>query len=164
MHEKNETGLFAICDGMGGEALGEQAAYIAVSGLPEIEAALKANPELSLQEAANSYLLRTNDVLCQQMRWNGGLRMGTTFSALLLRDDTAQTVNLGDSRIYLIRDNQIFQLTRDHTHAQRLLDLGVITQEEAKNHLSYIVCSNLYFFRRTSAASGLFHTLLVAAE
>lgn len=134
MHEKNETGLFAICDGMGGEALGEQAAYIAVSGLPEIEAALKANPELSLQEAANSYLLRTNDVLCQQMRWNGGLRMGTTFSALLLRDDTAQTVNLGDSRIYLIRDNQIFQLTRDHTHAQRLLDLGVITQEEAKNH------------------------------
>lgn len=129
-----EVGLFAICDGMGGEALGEQAAYIAVSGLPELERMLRERPDISLEEIANSYLIRTNDILCQQMRWNDGVRMGTTFSALLLRDDTAQTVNLGDSRVFLVREGQLFQLTRDHTHAQRLQDLGIITREESLTH------------------------------
>ncbi|NHN20596.1 PP2C family serine/threonine-protein phosphatase, partial [Bacillus amyloliquefaciens] len=40
----------------------------------------------------------------------------------------------GDSRIYLIRDGRIAQLTRDHTRAQRMLDDGLITEEEAANH------------------------------
>ncbi len=134
MNEKTDAGLFAICDGMGGESFGDQAAYVAVSGLPEIERMLRERPQVSLSEMANPYLMHTNDILCQQMRLNDGLRMGTTFSALLLREDTAQTVNLGDSRIYLVRSGRLYQLTRDHTHAQRLIDLGIITQEEGATH------------------------------
>lgn len=134
MNEKTDAALFAICDGMGGESFGDQAAYVAVSGLPEIERILRERPQVRLSEMANPYLIHTNDILCQQMRLNDGLRMGTTFSALLLREDTAQTVNLGDSRIYLVRSGRLYQLTRDHTHAQRLIDLGIITQEEGATH------------------------------
>jgi len=65
-----------------------------------------------------------------------GARMGTTFAALLICGDRAQTFNLGDSRIYHVTDGEIVQLTKDHTEAERLVRLGILSPEEASKSAS----------------------------
>lgn len=126
--------LFAVCDGMGGEALGEEASWIGVSGLEQVEQQLRERRDLTFEERLSAHLQNANQLICDRMRRNSGIRMGTTFSALIMRAGTAQTVNLGDSRVYLLRGGALFQLTRDHTHAQRLVDIGIISRTEAEHH------------------------------
>jgi protein phosphatase len=60
--------------------------------------------------------------------------MGTTFSGVMFVDDQAVIGHIGDSRVYLYRDGELRQLTKDHTFVQRLVDLGRITPEEALVH------------------------------
>ena len=60
--------------------------------------------------------------------------MGTTVSALVMVDDYAVIAHIGDSRIYLYRDDALTQITTDHTFVQRLVDSGRITPEEARYH------------------------------
>jgi PPM family protein phosphatase len=60
--------------------------------------------------------------------------MGSTCAVLLLVGEHAHLAHAGDSRIYLIRKGEIRQLTRDHSRAQRMLDDGLITEEEAFDH------------------------------
>jgi protein phosphatase len=60
--------------------------------------------------------------------------MGSTCAVLVLSDEFAHVAHAGDSRIYLIRDGRIKLLTRDHSRAQRMLDDGLITEEEAAVH------------------------------
>lgn len=126
--------LFALCDGMGGEAMGEQASYMAVSGLKEIELHFKQDKGKSFPKLMPRYLARVNESLCQTIRKNKGLRMGSTFASLIIRSNVAQAMNIGDSRIYLFRNGKLSQLSVDHTYAQRLVEMGIITQEEAVRH------------------------------
>lgn len=126
--------LFALCDGMGGEAMGEQASYMAVSGLKEIERHFQQDKGKSFPKLMPRYLARVNESLCQTIRNNKGLRMGSTFASLILRGNVAQAMNIGDSRIYLFRNGKLSQLSVDHTYAQRLVEMGIITQEEAARH------------------------------
>ncbi len=126
--------LFALCDGMGGEAMGEQASYMAVSGLKEIERHFVQDKGKSFPKLMPRYLARVNESLCQTIRNNKGRRMGSTFAALLLKGNVAQALNVGDSRIYLFRNGKLNQLSVDHTYAQRLVEMGIITQEEAAQH------------------------------
>lgn len=130
----DQDALFAVCDGMGGEALGEEASWIGVSGLEQVEQQLRDRSDLTFEERMSAHLQNANQLICDRMRRNSGIRMGTTFSALMMRAGWAQTVNLGDSRVYLVRGGSIFQLTRDHTHAQRLVDIGIISRAEAEHH------------------------------
>jgi len=58
------------------------------------------------------------------------------FAALLICGDRAQTFNLGDSRIYHVTDGEIVQLTKDHTEAERLVRLGILSPEEASKSAS----------------------------
>ena len=60
--------------------------------------------------------------------------MGTTVSALVMVDEYAVIAHIGDSRIYLYRDDTLTQITTDHTFVQRLVDSGRITPEEARYH------------------------------
>lgn len=60
--------------------------------------------------------------------------MGTTLSLLLLHNGAAYVSHIGDSRIYLFRNGTCTKLTRDHTHAQELVDVGLISTSEAENH------------------------------
>src|SRR5690606_22426583 len=60
--------------------------------------------------------------------------MGTTITALLLTGDEFALLHVGDSRAYLWRDGELRQLTKDDTFVQSLVDQGVITTEEARNH------------------------------
>ena len=60
--------------------------------------------------------------------------MGTTLTALLWSGSQLGLVHIGDSRAYLVRDGEVFQITHDHTMVQSLLDDGKITAEEAASH------------------------------
>jgi protein phosphatase len=83
--------------------------------------------EMAIVEA-NQMILRRAD---RDRRCRG---MGSTCAALAVVDDHAHLAHAGDSRIYLIRENRIAQLTRDHSRAQRMLNDGLITEEEAATH------------------------------
>lgn len=131
---ENRRTLFAVCDGMGGEALGEQASYIAVSGLKVLENRFNNVSGQSFPKLMDHYLTRTNDTICQYIQDNAGLRMGSTVTSLLLGHHVAQVVNIGDSMAFLYRDGELHPLTQKHTHVQRLLDMNIITPEEALLH------------------------------
>jgi protein phosphatase len=60
--------------------------------------------------------------------------MGTTFSGILVQGNQVLTAHIGDSRIYLVRDGAVKQLSTDHTFVQRLVEMGRITPEEALVH------------------------------
>ncbi len=60
--------------------------------------------------------------------------MGTTLVAALFCDDIAYVINVGDSRLYLLSDSTLTQITHDHSYVQHLIDSGSLSVEEAKNH------------------------------
>jgi protein phosphatase len=60
--------------------------------------------------------------------------MGTTCTAAAIVQDALYYVHVGDTRLYLIRDGQITKVTRDHSYVGRLVEAGMISQEQAENH------------------------------
>lgn len=134
LDKTTDASLFVVCDGMGGESYGEEASLIAVSGLSAIEDRLRHSTKQDFADLMESYLLMVNQEICDRVRSHNGLRMGTTFSSLLIRQKVVRCINLGDSRIYLFRQGKLKQLTVDQTQAQKLADLGLIPQSEVKTH------------------------------
>jgi len=129
--DDNSTLLIAA-DGMGGEAGGEIAAEITVSKLSEV-CPSKGDiiPQLlQLIQDADSliYNKSSND--------DALYGMGTTATCVLVKDNVAYWVHVGDSRLYLFRNNVLKQITFDQTMAQFLLDEGTITIKEFKDHHS----------------------------
>lgn len=123
----SESGLYAVCDGMGGEQFGEEAALMGVSGLAKI------TPE-EFPARACAYLRAVNADLCRLMRRRGNVRIGTTFVAISIAGDQGRVVNIGDSRCYLYRENSLEQLSHDHTQIQRLISMGFLRKADASKH------------------------------
>ena len=131
---ESQASLFAVCDGMGGEALGEEASYLAVAKLGRLEQLLRRRSDILFETAMADYLREVNADICERTRENHGRRLGSTFSAVFLRDGWIQAVNLGDSPIFLFREGRLHRLSVPQTAAQRLLEMGVITEAEQENH------------------------------
>ena len=123
--------LFAVADGMGGQAAGEVAAQIVVDAL----AKASADGEVSEGRALGQVLEDANRVVIARARADPELRgMGTTCSALLIDGHTAHIAHVGDSRGYLIRDGAFRSLTTDHTAVGQLERDGRLTPAEAAVH------------------------------
>jgi protein phosphatase len=125
--------LFVVADGMGGHAGGDVASAIATTRITEIdeEYASPADAEFALQSA----LIAANSLLAETVFEHPELTgMGTTFSGLIRVGNQVAIAHIGDSRIYLLRDGELSQITADHTFVQRLVDSGRITPEEAAVH------------------------------
>ena len=120
-----KQGLFAVADGMGGQAQGAQAAQAALKALPPKKCW---SPEAVLQAYDAG-----NRAICDQIG-KIGKRSGATLTTLLLADGEAYAANIGDSRCYLYRDGCLSRLSEDHTAVQRLIALGIIEPAEAKTH------------------------------
>ncbi len=139
----DQLGLYVVADGMGGHAAGEVASHEAVEALygmvkrgigklralvdPVEEADMRAACRLmeSAVQAATYFVFSIAEI----DREKSG--MGTTISALLVLGDYAITAQVGDSRIYLVRDGAVEQLTEDHTLIAWQLKQGLITPQEA---------------------------------
>ena len=125
--------LFVVADGMGGHAGGDVASAIALKRITEID---RFDPSAQDAEfALQSALLAANALLAETVFDHQELTgMGTTVSAILRVGDELAIAHIGDSRIYLLRDGELSQITADHTFVQRLVDSGRITPEEAAVH------------------------------
>lgn len=123
---RDDLFLWVIADGMGGYSAGEVASAIAVDHIVNCSVSGKSLPE-SVQEAHYEICRAKKD-------GRGAAEMGTTVVALRFVDRTYEVAWVGDSRAYLIQNGKIRQLTKDHTLVQQYVDLGVISDNEARTH------------------------------
>jgi len=127
---RQDLGLWAVADGVGGHAAGDVASRLVVERLGL--AAVKPNVATRMQ-AARSAIQEANLALWDMARATRGT-MGTTIVALAIADDGYCCLWAGDSRAYLLRDGKLRQLTRDHSLVQQLVDSGDLEPEAAINH------------------------------
>ncbi|MGI5894879.1 MAG: PP2C family protein-serine/threonine phosphatase [Candidatus Merdivicinus sp.] len=121
--------LAAVADGMGGQEYGEVASLLAVK-------ALRPCALQQVKQYAQACIEQANNQICIEIEKNGGRRMGSTLTALYIDKERAICCNIGDSRCYLFRDGKLHQLSTDHNKAGRLVELGVLTPEQAARHPS----------------------------
>jgi len=131
------SSLLAVADGMGGHAGGEVASKIAITTLSSMVPVLTA-PDIdtdSIEDLLLNSLHTIDSEISRVSRDEIELRgMGTTLTALLIRDGRVALLHVGDSRCYRLRGNTFEQLTHDHTVLQELLDSGTISISEAQDH------------------------------
>ena len=129
--------LIAVADGMGGHAAGEVASRIAVQVLQTLAPTLSAEDidedsvEDLLMHSLHNIDAEIAAVTDEDVEKRG---MGTTLTALLIRDTRIALLHVGDSRCYRLRGNTLEQLSNDHTVIQELLDQGAISEAEAAEH------------------------------
>ncbi len=123
--------LLLVCDGMGGHEAGEVASAVALSSL---RATLTASDLSDPTAALRTSLLDANSAVLDASDTHGHGSMGTTAVVGLVQDDSVWFGWVGDSRIYHFRRGELLHRSVDHTHVQRLVDAGVLTEEEARHH------------------------------
>jgi protein phosphatase len=124
--------LLAIADGMGGHAAGEVASAVAISALAGLDDDIPGLDMLgALADAVAKANARLHDMSAADPSVEG---MGTTLTAMLWSGARVALCHIGDSRAYMLRDNEFCQITRDHTLVQSLLDEGRISADEAVSH------------------------------
>jgi protein phosphatase len=121
-----EPPLFAVADGMGGARAGEIASHLALDSLVAALAADEALPAAA--GAANQAVYGQS----RSDRSRSG--MGTTLTAVLLGDDRLRFVHVGDSRLYLWRDERLTQVTDDHSLVGEMVREGHLSREAAASH------------------------------
>ncbi len=125
-----EPPLFAVADGMGGAQAGEVASRLAASALKETHPKARGGEErlVDLIQEANR---RVYDRSHEDPSASG---MGTTITVALVGDGTVSFGHVGDSRAYLIRGDELEQLTDDHSLVAELMRSGKLSAEEAETH------------------------------
>jgi PPM family protein phosphatase len=134
-HATPQAGLFIVADGMGGHAAGEVASEMAVqivarelSPIADLHGdGVRDKVSLALREANRAIFERT---LAESDKQG----MGTTASVLMLSGKRYLIGQVGDSRIYMLRDGGLKQLTKDHSYVQEQVDAGLLTPEQARYH------------------------------
>jgi len=124
--------LLVVADGMGGHAGGATASRIAVE---VVHRAYYDDPR-AVRDALADALRKANRVIYEMAAGDPDLRgMGTTCTALVLRQGQAECAHVGDSRLYLVRDGEIYQMTEDHSMVRSLVARGAMTTDQARRHL-----------------------------
>jgi PPM family protein phosphatase len=124
--------LLAVADGMGGHAAGEVASSLTIASMAELDSQ---QPGGDMLTALSSAVASANARLQQKILANPAVEgMGTTLTALLWSDGHAAVCHIGDSRGYLLRDGELYQITHDHTLVQSLVDEGRISADDVSTH------------------------------
>ncbi|HJO65642.1 MAG TPA: protein phosphatase 2C domain-containing protein [Sphingomonas sanguinis] len=128
--ERPQDGLWVVADGMGGHAHGDWAAHAVVQALEGVE--LPADFDAAVQTVADGVHSANRRIWAEAQRREQ--QMGSTVVALLIRGDRFAALWVGDSRAYLLRDDMLVPLTRDHSQVQEMVDRGLIAPEDAAHH------------------------------
>lgn len=129
--------IAVLCDGMGGAAGGAVASKLAADSFLEC---IENNPDALFEpekirdillQAGNAAHMSVYNCANEFIELDG---IGTTLVACIYKDDILYIINAGDSRLYTIKNDLLQKQTKDHSLIQDLLDKGVITEEQAKNH------------------------------
>ncbi len=128
----NLPNLLLLADGMGGHKAGDYASRYTIDTVKkEVNVSPETNPVHIFAEAieyANAHLYEKS---ISNENFQG---MGTTLVAATCIDYKLNVANIGDSRLYLIRQNKMVQVTKDHSYVAELVQKGGISLEKAKNH------------------------------
>jgi protein phosphatase len=127
--ELGGRGVWAVADGMGGHAAGEVASRMVVDALNHIGSTETLG---GLLEEVRRALQKVNRELTEEARRRHQHIIGSTVAALLVFDQHCIAVWAGDSRVYLLRDGQLRQLTRDHSQVEEMIERGLISRQDAK--------------------------------
>ncbi len=132
--ERDGCHLLVVADGLSGTACGQVASHLATQTIRQSFFSTFGS-NLTINQRLEMAIVEANHVILGRAKRDRRCRgMGSTCATLAVADRHAYLAHTGDSRIYLIRDNRIALLTRDHSRAQRMLDDGLISEEEAANH------------------------------
>ncbi|GAA2512224.1 PP2C family protein-serine/threonine phosphatase [Pilimelia columellifera] len=124
--------LLAVADGMGGMAAGDVASNIVIAAMAPLDEDV---PGEALVDALRGAIDTANIQLRETVAANPQLEgMGTTLTAMLFSGSRIGLAHIGDSRAYLLRDDDFAQVTKDDTYVQMLVDEGRISPEEAGSH------------------------------
>ena len=126
--------LLVVADGMGGHAKGEEASKIALSAISRsvISELVNDTPFTKLLEQGIQNA--NQDILDYTARHPESSGMGTTSVCAIVEGNAVHLANVGDSRAYVISDDEIRRVTKDHSFVQSLVDQGEITEAESREH------------------------------
>ena len=135
----SDAGFFVVADGMGGLDAGDIASRATVAifqhGLSQADALTSCNKAGRLALLHNLAIEANDQVYTSANLYDFQTQMGTTLIAGVVSGSHLLYVHVGDSRIYLIRQDKIRQLTRDHSLVQEMVDMGKISLDEARTHI-----------------------------
>ena len=129
---RDDIGLWAVADGMGGHQAGDVASQLVTNSLDTVPL----SPDIGeLLRATRTALHSANsELIAMDGQYEASRVPGSTVVVLLIHGHEAAVVWAGDSRIYRLRHGQAEQITRDHSHVQELVDQHLISPEEAESH------------------------------
>ncbi len=136
---KDEVGIFAIADGMGGHNKGEVASRIAVENVMEylkgkVESAENDIDSIVVENLIKSYESSNDMILKEAQKSEAFHGMGTTLTVAVIAKGKMYVGNVGDSRCYLFSEKKLHRVTNDNSLVQEMVLKGLITEEEARRH------------------------------
>lgn len=127
--------ILAVSDGMGGALAGDVASRMAVETVRELMKDSASDNSASLGFLLRDTTIRANKAIHDRSQSDSAYQgMGATFTGAAIRGDTLELVQVGDSRAYLLRGEEIRQVTKDQSLVQQLVDVGQISEAEAETH------------------------------
>jgi PPM family protein phosphatase len=123
--------LFVVADGMGGHSAGEVASRLAVNVITRAYYENGGAPPSALVEAFHAANREIYETSSKDEKLKG---MGTTCTALVLQKGKALAAHVGDSRLYLVREGQIYLMTEDHSAVMEMVKRGWISLNDARHH------------------------------
>lgn len=129
----NKRRIFAICDGMGGEDYGEEASLISVNVLSLYKEKIRQAIQDEMNETINRYASAANNEICEMVRQRHAHQSGSTLAMICIDNNDVNIYNIGDSRVYIMQNQKLTQVTEDQTLALKKLRANIYTEEEAKN-------------------------------
>jgi len=121
--------LYVVADGMGGHKGGDIASQLAVKHIPQY---VRDNSSLNPIELGAASVEHANLIIRSESAQDPNLKgMGTTVVSIILKESTAYISNVGDSRCYLVNNDCLYQLTRDHSLVMEKINMGIYTREQA---------------------------------
>ncbi len=130
-----DEGLYIVADGMGGHAAGEVASEMAVRIIARELRDVAREDEGRAADTLRSAIRRANEQIFQRTLNEQDKRgMGTTATAMLILGAKYLIGHVGDSRAYVLREDEMVQLTKDHSYVQEQVDAGYLTPQQARVH------------------------------
>lgn len=129
--------FFLVADGMGGQSAGERASGLAMEIIPQKLQLIdfeKSSPEQTIKIIDDAITQANYEIMALGELDPKLKNMGTTVAFIVKVAGVLFVGGVGDSRVYLLRDSKLQQLTTDHSLTQALMDAGTLTAEEAVNH------------------------------
>jgi len=130
-----DRAVFIVADGMGGHAAGEVASEMAVKIIAQELGDVRDLDDVAASSRIREAIREANAAIFDRTLTEHDKRgMGTTATTLVLMGPRYLIGQVGDSRAYMLRDERLYQLTKDHSYVQEQVDAGYLTPEDARTH------------------------------